>query len=295
MQTPQYVLLTAAKNEEDFIALTLESVISQTILPGQWVIVSDGSTDRTDEIVRSYAARFPFIELLRLEKGSKRTFSSKARAIKAAQGRIRVANYHYVGILDADVSFEPFYYEGIIQKFEQTQRLGVAGGLLFDRQGHKYVKQITSTEWSVSGPVQMFRRECFEQIGGYVPVRSGVDAIAEIMARMHGWTVRAFPELKVLHHRNTGSQTSGLFKRPFRSGQEAYSLGYHPLFLLTKSLSRFVQKPYILGSILMLCGYGWNCVSGKGHDVSQEFVEYLRTEQMTRLSSIFLLHRQNER
>jgi len=124
-----YVLITATKNEEAYIEKMIQSAIAQTILPKKWVIVSDGSKDRTEEIVNQYAAQYEFIDLLRADADPQRNFGSKARAIAAGYERVKSIYHDYVGILDADVSFSPTYYESIMQKFEQNPRLGIAGGI----------------------------------------------------------------------------------------------------------------------------------------------------------------------
>jgi len=287
MNCSHYVLVTAARDEEEYIAETIRSVISQTVLPAQWVIVSDGSIDRTDEIVKQFAAQFDFIRLLRIDTQGKPTYASKARAIRQGYEQVRSIPHDYVGILDADVTFGSNYYESVLKRFDEDSRLGLAGGILFDRRGAKYVRQLTTMEWSVSGPIQMFRRQCFEDIGGYLPVRAGVDAVAEVMSRMHGWVVRSFPhpEMLVLHHRETASRGSGLVKRFFRSGQQSYRLGYHFLFLLGRCLNRAVHRPYVLGSVLSLCGYCWSWMTRSAREVPPEFVAYLRAEQLGRIRS----------
>ena len=283
-----YILITAAKNEEAYIEKTIQSVIAQTVPPQKWVIISDGSTDRTEEIVSQYAAKYDFIELLRAAAGEQRNFGSKAKAITAGYERVRSIDHEYVGILDADVSFSPTYYESIMQKFEQNPKLGIAGGILFDRRKEKYIKQRTSTNWSVSGPIQMFCRECYEQIGGYLPVRGGVDAVAEVMARMKGWEVRAFTEIHVFHHRPTGAEKGSKWVIWFNRGVEDYLLGYHFVFVLARCIFRVIERPYLFGGLAMLCGYCWSWIRRTKRQVSSEFVQYLRREQMNRLRS--LLH-----
>jgi len=283
-----YILITAAKNEETYIEKTIQSVIAQTAPPQKWVIVSDGSTDRTEEIVSQYAAKYDFIKLVSADAEAKRNFGSKVRAIAAAYERVKSIYHDYVGILDADVSFSPTYYESIMQKFEKNPKLGIAGGILFDRHKEKYVKQRTSTNWSVSGPIQMFRRECYEQIGGYVPVRGGVDAVAEVMARMKGWEVRAFPEITVFHHRPTGAEKGSKWVICFNQGLEDYLLGYHFAFFVARCIARVIERPYLLGSLVMLCGYCWFWIRRTKRQVPSEFVQYLRREQLKRL--LFFLY-----
>lgn len=283
MSDSPYILVTAARNEAAHITQTLRSVTAQTRPPQRWIIVSDGSTDETDEIVRGFVNQFPYIELLRVEADGERNFGSKAVAVNAGYKKISDIKHAYVGILDADVSFDADYYEQVIRRFENNSRLGIAGGVLFDIVAGKPVRQMTDPEWSVSGPVQMFRRECWCAIGGYLPIRGGIDAAAEFMARMHGWTVRAFPELRVVHHRETGREKHSLAGFFFHTGLEDHHLGYHPLFFLAKSVRRFRCRPVMIGGLLMLFGYAWAMLSRKPIRVPDDVIRYLRREQMGRL------------
>lgn len=281
----EYVLITAARNEEKYIGMTIKSVIAQNILPRRWVIASDGSTDRTHEIVEHYAKMHDFIELIKTAPDSDRNFGSKARAVNAAYDRIRErVHYDYVGNLDADVSFAPDYYEKIADTFRKHPKLGISGGILFDAHRTDFVRQRLSTQWSVSGPVQMFRKECFEDIGGYREVSGGVDAVAEIMARMHGWEVRTFPEIHALHLRPTGREGRGAFAAAFKQGVEDFAIGYHPVFVSFKCLNRISRKPFGL-SIIMLAGYTWAALRRKPRQIPRHVVFFLRREQMGRLKN----------
>src|SRR6058998_1981428 len=191
----QYVLITAARNEEAFIEKTLESVCAQTKLPARWVIVDDSSTDRTPDLVRDYAARYPWIELIQRPRRSDRSFAGKAHAVNAALERLKGVSFEIVGNLDADVSFGPDYMEFLVGQFAETPRLGVAGTPFTQAGGYDSTRDSFEGENYVAGPCQLFRSECFREIGGYVAnPAGGVDWIAVMTARMRGWTVKAFPQ-----------------------------------------------------------------------------------------------------
>jgi len=192
MKDIRYALITPAHNEEEYIEKTIESVISQTVLPNKWVIVSDGSTDGTDGIVAKYAAKHDFIKLVRIDRDPTRDFGSAIRAINTGYQRLKGIEYDFVGNLDADVVLEPNYYETTLAKFQANPRLGLAGGLVCDRCWDRLDEEFTAAD-SVGGPIQMFRRECYEQIGGHTCIgMGGYDTVAEIKARMYGWEVRTF-------------------------------------------------------------------------------------------------------
>lgn len=286
MESVKYVLVTPARNEESHIEKTLNAVVSQTIQPRKWVIVSDGSTDRTDEIVRTYADKNGFIELVSLGSKVKRDFASKVRAIRAGTERLKELEYEFVGMLDADISFEPAYYERVIAKCHENRRLGIAGGVLVDVVGDRLIDRFSSP-WSVSGGIQFFRRECYEQIGGYLPLRrGGIDTVAEVMARMHGWQVESFREIGGYHHRRTGTAETNIWKAQFNAGLRGYSNGSHPIFEVFKNVRRIGERPYLIGSVLRMAGFIWGYCSREQKMLPDEIIEFLRREQMHRLRSV---------
>jgi biofilm PGA synthesis N-glycosyltransferase PgaC len=288
----RYVLVTPAKNEEVCIKNTIEAVLSQTIRPEKWVIVSDGSTDRTDEIVSSYEQQYPFIKLVRAgasgKKGQK-NFGSKVKAFQAGYDEIRDTPYEFVGNLDADVTFDPDYFERILEKFRANGKLGLAGGLIYELHEGKFVPQNMSLN-SVAGAVQLFRREGYESFGGYIPLkRGGVDAAAEIMTRMHGWQVQTFDEIAVMHHRRVSTGGSSILSTRFRQGMTNYLLGYHPVFQIMSCLFRISDAPFLVGGITSLLGYSWAFIKRYERGMPAEAVKYLRSEQMARIASSFTL------
>ena len=284
-----YVLVTAARNEEEYIERTIESIVAQTCLPKKWVIVSDGSTDRTDEIVTKYATEHDFIELLRLEDAEERNFASQVYGQHAGAERLKDMDYDFIGMLDADITVDPDYYERILKRFEQNPKLGLAGGALLDLWNGEWVPQKITPSLNVSGPVQMFRKQIFKDINGYIPLRKGgQDAVAEVMVRMHGWQVASFNDIKVMHYRPTGTEGKSITRAKFACGNAEYLLGYHPLFIIAKCLSRIPEPPFLLGSLSRLCGYCWPWLRRDRRTVSPQFVKFLRQEQMQRIWSQFL-------
>ena len=282
-----YILVTAARNEGSLIEKTIRSVTAQTVLPKKWVIISDGSTDQTDDIVRGWAKEHEFIVLLqRPDNGGKRSFGSKANSFRLGYEYLRNISYEYVGNLDADISFPTNYCERVLQQFQANPRLGVAGGIIHELISDQFVPQRVNLN-SVAGAVQMFRRDCYDKVGGYLSLRfGGIDSAAEIMARMHGWQVQSFPELKVCHHRRVASGEGRLAKTQWCHGLRHYSLGYHPLFEILRNLDRVRDRPYIVGAALMTLGYLWAMVTGMKMELPEDVVRYLRSEQMERLRSM---------
>jgi glycosyltransferase involved in cell wall biosynthesis len=280
-----YVLITAARNEEDLIENTIRSVISQTVLPDRWMIVSDGSTDKTDEIVARYARSHPWIESIRMPEHRDRSFAAKADCFNAGYGKIRQRPYAIIGNLDADITFGPDYFEFLLARFGENPRLGVAGTPFVEGTAH-YDFRYASTE-HVSGACQMFRRECFEEIGGYVPIKGGgIDWLAVTTARMKGWTTRTFVEKTCHHHRKIGTGDSGPWAAIFKYGRKNYMLGNHPLWQISRSVFQMRRKPYILGGVLLMSGYVWGYLTRLQRPLSRELLTFYRGEQMRRLKGI---------
>lgn len=287
MDNKKYVLITPARDEEEFIETTIKSVIFQTILPQKWIIVSDGSTDGTNDILKKYSEKYSFIEPVYLSSSSARNFSSKVNAISIGLSKLTNIKYNFIGNLDADISLDSNYYEKMMHKFEQDSSLGVAGGKIFDVIDGKAIENISRLD-SVGGQIQLFRRKCFEDVGGYLPLElGGEDTLAEVMARMHGWKVETFLDIKVLHNREYGTAQSSIYGARFRHGMQEYLYGSHPLFEIAKCVYRLKERPRIVGSLLRACGYFWAFLRMERKYIPEEVVRYLQREQMLKLVGIF--------
>ena len=205
----KYVLVTPVRNEERFIEKTLASVCAQTLLPERWVIVDDGSNDRTPDVVKKYAREYPWIELVRRPQRADRSFAGKVHAFNAGFALVQKLDFEVIGNLDGDLSFEPDYLEFLMRKFLDDPRLGVAG-TPFIENGYDSARDSFEGENHVAGGCQLFRRRCFEEIGGYIANHAGgVDWIAVTTARMKGWKTRSFPEKRFHHYRTLGTAERG--------------------------------------------------------------------------------------
>lgn len=288
----KYVIITPARNEEEHIEGTIRSVVSQALKPAKWVIVSDGSTDRTDEIVRDYLDRHEWMGFLRMPEHRDRQFAAKVQAFNAGYETVKGLSYDIIGNLDADITFGEDYFQFLMDKFESNPLLGVAG-TPFVEGGTHYDYRFTNIE-HVSGACQLFRRACFEQIGGYVPIKGGgIDWTAVTTARMKGWKTRTFTERVCYHHRTMGSGTAGSIGAQFRHGKKDFFLGGHPLWQLFRSVYQMKNRPYMLGGFLLFLGYFWAWASGVERPVAAELMAFHRKEQMARLKGF--LFRKTER
>ena len=283
---PKYVLITPARNEAAFIEQTILSVIHQTVLPAKWVIVSDGSKDRTDEIVERYALRFSWIELVRMPQRSERHFGGKAFAFKAGYERMRGIQYDVIGNLDADIKFDKEYFCYLLKKFDKEPTLGVAGTPF--REGSAQYDYRFSRKEHVSGACQLFKRECFESIGGYVPIKEGgIDLAAVVTARMKGWKTETFDEKYCIHNRSMGTSNPHFIRYTFRSGYGDYRMGVHPVWQFLRSVYQMSRKPLFISGFLLMAGYFWAILIRPSKPVSAEFVYFRRNEQMSWLKEYY--------
>jgi GT2 family glycosyltransferase len=280
----RYLLITPAKNEELHIEKTIKSVVSQTNLPLEWIIVSDGSTDRTDAIVREYAQQYSWMRLLRMPEHEDRHFAAKAKCFNAGYAATSGMNYEIIGNLDADLSFEPEYFAYLLDKFRQDPRLGAAGTPFVEGSSVAYDYSYTNIE-HVSGACQLFRRECFEQIGGYPEIRGGgIDWVAVTKARMLGWTTRTFTEMSSVHHRPIGRGTSGRYKGLLMQGKKDYLFGNHPLWETLRVVYQMKRAtPTILAGGLIAAGYLLAAFQQVDRPIPRELIKFARDEQLGRL------------
>ena len=285
----KYVLITPARNEAQFIEVTLKSVVAQTVLPLRWVIVSDGSTDGTDAIVCKYAESYPWIELLRMPERNERNFAGKVFAFNAGYATVKGLDYGVIASLDGDISFDPDYFHFLLRKLEEDGKLGLTGTPFQELSGRVYDYRFVSVE-HVSGACQVFRRECFEAIGGYVPVKGGsIDHIAVISARMKGWRTRTYTEKTCLHHREMGSAQQKALSTKFKYGIKDYVVGNHPLWELFRSVYQMSQPPFGLGGMSLGAGYFWAMLRQVERPVAPDLITFHRREQMERLKRFFRL------
>jgi glycosyltransferase involved in cell wall biosynthesis len=283
MRSTSYVLVTPVRNEQATIGITIESVVHQTIRPTEWVIVSDESTDRTDEIVSQYAAKYDFIRLLRLTRRPNRNFGSVVFATETGIAALKEKNYDFIGLLDADIRFRETYYEEMLLRFSTDSKLGLAGGLVVDchngcrRPGQQSLRD-------VAGAVQLFRRECFKLLGGLVAVpEGGWDAITCVQARMHGFKTQTFPEIEVDHLKPRNIAEGNIFRRSWQLGVREYAWGTHPLFEVMKCGYRCIERPFLLGGLLRLAGYVWCWLTRRTIALPATTLQFIRNEQMGRI------------
>jgi poly-beta-1,6-N-acetyl-D-glucosamine synthase len=268
------------KNEEEYVARTLNSVVSQTFLPVEWVIVNDGSTDRSVEIVSEYSRKFPWIRLVN-SNGTRRSRGGHVVDLfyKGLE-QLTTTEFEYLVKLDCDLSIAPDFFAVVLQTFVEHSKLGITSGISHIQVGGELVEE-KSAPGHTLGATKIYRRSCFEDIGGLV--RSmGWDGIDEIKARMLHWEAWPLRQLAVMHHRQEGKQL-GTFASGLERGKGSYFMGYHPVFLLARVFRQLLRPGYFIDGIGILSGYFAALFRGEEKIPDVELVKYLRKHQIRKL------------
>ena len=283
-KTPKYVIVTPARNEARFIETTIRSVTCQTIQPAEWVIVDDGSTDETAAIVDRYAGQRSWIRMVRRpDRGCRKPGGGVVDAFYDGFNALKRNDWDFIVKLDADLSFAADYFERCLERFGREPQLGIGGGDIYHEVAGAQTLE-KNPRFHVRGATKIYRRACWEAIGGLFPA-SGWDTIDELKANMLGWKTSSFKEIRVLHHRLTGSSESLLRDRA-KHGVACYVSGYHSLFVAASCLRRLFQKPYIVGSFAMLYGFLKASVTRAPRVNDARLVDYVRTQQLRRLCGL---------
>ncbi len=281
-QLPVYVIVTPARNEAEFIERTLRCVVAQSCLPAKWVIVDDGSTDQTAEIVRRYADQFDWIHLISRGQRSGRDFAGKVHAFNAGMEIASKAKPQVIVNLDADVEIVADHFEYLLSRSLEAETLGVWGPAF--REGDMQYDYRFSNIENVWGGCQMFRSECFQSIGGYRPMKGGgIDHLAVVMARMHGWKTRTFPERVCNHLRVMGTAQRGKVQARFKMGMKDHSLGNHPLWEVSRVAYQMTKAPLLVGGAALGAGYLWSALSRGKSQLDPSVRKFIHKEQMSRL------------
>jgi poly-beta-1,6-N-acetyl-D-glucosamine synthase len=281
LQAITYIVITPVRDEEAYLRFTIESMLSQTVLPSEWVIVNDGSTDGTAAIIDEYAAQHPWIRAVhRVNRGFRKAGGGVVEAFNDGFRALTATDWQFVVKMDGDLTFEPDYFQKCFDNFHRDPRLGIGGGVIcYIENGAKRFE--FCPEFHVRGATKIYRRECWDVIGGFWPA-PGWDTMDEVKANMLGWGTRSFPDLHLHHHRYTGT-ADGIWAGMVKNGRANYVCGYHPLFMLAKFFIRLPRRPYLIGSVALLYGY----LSGYMKQIPQvndlQTIGFLRRQQLGRL------------
>jgi GT2 family glycosyltransferase len=287
MGLERIAVITPAHNERDHIDALVDSVAGQSLQPVRWVIVDDGSTDDTEARAKERTVALEWVDVCGTSSTTHRSFASKATAVNRGAQRLSSSAFDLLACVDADVCLPPNYFAELADRFAADPSLGVAGGTYQHPVGRRVAVDRPPSH-HVPGPAQVFRREVFEQIGGYWPLpHGGVDTAANVAARMHGWTTRSFPDLRFEHRRRMGTGGRGPIAAEYHKGLQDHDLGVLAMWAVLRSLQRLNKPPYIAGGVARLAGFIVGSARRQPRSVDAAFVEYVRAEQRRRLSAAF--------
>ncbi|VCU72611.1 Poly-beta-1,6-N-acetyl-D-glucosamine synthase [Pigmentiphaga humi] len=278
------VIISPVRDESQYLRRTMESIVAQTCRPIEWILVDDGSTDSTPEIVREYAAKYPFIRLVeRQDQGGRRLGGGVVAAFNYGKDSIQQLGYEYIAKLDGDMSFGRLYLERMFEALNKNPRLACVSGRVYRYEDGRYVEEFHQPE-QVAGQFKLYRRTAFEDIGGFVPMLSW-DGIDIHTCHMKGWeTITLYDTQAWLwHHRIMGSSDRSIYVGRLRWGRGNWTMGYHPLYAVAAGVNRMREKPLLVGGLLMIAGYFWSAIKGVPRYENLEFRRYLRRTQMSRL------------
>jgi glycosyltransferase involved in cell wall biosynthesis len=278
-----YIIIMPVRDEADYLERTLKCLIQQTLRPTECIIVDDGSTDATPQIIRTYTSQFSWIKgIHRSDRGVRQRGAGVVQAFYDGLDQIECSDWEYAVKMDADLAFHPFYFEEILDRFTENPKLGLASGSLYIYKGSRWVldKAPKDRTW---GAIKMYRRGCFEEIGGIVP-QMGWDAIDDFKAQMFGWQTRSFENIVVLHYRPVGARSRG-FQAGIEHGRCNYNVGSHPLFILIRGFYRmFIDRPFIVAGAGIIYGYFSDWVSRKPRMIDAELVKFVQKKDLARLT-----------
>jgi len=280
----KYVLIMPARDEENRIQQTLDCIANQSIFPVEFIVVNDGSSDRTGEIADTYAKKFPWINVVHLSnRGERKVGGGVINAFYAGYKALKTSDYNYICKIDADVTFLPNYFEDIMKKMEEDSELGGASGKGFNPANNKLYQERIIDEM-VAGQVNFWRRECWEMIGGFVQEVMW-DGIVFHRAQMFGWKTKSFSDenLQIIHHRLMGSSHKSIFHGRLRWGQGQWFMGTHPLYIIASGIFRMRERPYIIGGFLIIAGYFIGMIKGLPRYNDPKFRKNLHEWQLKRL------------
>jgi glycosyltransferase involved in cell wall biosynthesis len=283
-QDIKYVIITPVRDEESYVEETVRSVASQTVLPTEWIIVNDGSSDRTGAILDQCATRLPWMQVIhRPNRGFRKSGGGVIEAFNEGYNALSRGDWEFVVKLDGDLTLPANYFEKCFEHFLEQPRLGIGGGVICHEVGGA-LKVEANPKFHVRGATKIYRRACWEAIGGLWSA-PGWDTIDEAKANMLGWKSDSFGELRLRHHRVTGT-ADGLIRDRIKHGLACYISGYHPLFVAASCMYRIVQKPYVIGSFAMGYGFVKAYVNHVPRVDDTRLITYMRSQQLRRLCGL---------
>jgi len=290
--TQRLLLISPVRNEQAHIERIAEAVARQTRPPDLWVIVDDGSTDSTPEILERLASEIPFLQILDTAKLPKigtvpdrLATAAEARAFNLGLNSVAFEDFTHVSKLDGDTELPPRYFERLLGEFERDPELGLAGGVYADpdpRAGSDGWKVVSMpSDYHVAGTLKCYSLSCFQAVGG-IQERLGWDTIDEVYARMRGYRTRAYPDLVAHHHRPRAS-ADGILRGRARHGECAYIVHFTLPWVTLRAFKMALAKPRALSGVAFLYGYLRSAVRRVARVEDPAFRAFARQELRQRM------------
>ncbi|OIR03131.1 poly-beta-1,6-N-acetyl-D-glucosamine synthase [mine drainage metagenome] len=277
-----YVLISPCRDEADYMRQTLDSVVAQSLRPAKWIIIDDGSTDETPQILGEYARQHDWIEIVtRSNRGRRAVGPGVIDAFYAGLDTISLGDFEYLCKFDLDLNIPPRYFELLIERMKQQPRLGTCSGKPYfpDPDTGELISEMCGDEMSV-GMTKFYRTRCFEEIGGFVRevMWDGIDCHT---CRMKGWLARSWddPDLRFLHLRAMGSSQKGMLTGRQRHGFGQYFMGTWFPYMVASAAFRMTRPPVVVGGLAMLWGYITSWARGLPKYNNAEFIRFLHAYQ----------------
>lgn len=276
----RHIAILPVRDEEQYLGRMLDSLLAQTAPPELIVIVNDGSTDGTVDLVRRYQEKSPLIKLIDGPPSTKRNYRV-VEVFNRGYELVRDTPSTYVSKLDADLVFPPDYFERVLGVMDADPDVGMAAGVMYEMI-HGQETRYRSPQNHVVGPLKTMRRSAFDAMGGFMPVL-GWDIIDHVQMRQLGYRTVAFPDLRVLHLRRHASAGGNILRGNMRMGHGAYVIGSHPLFIVGRSIYRMFETPYVTGGLAFGYGYFRSWFANLPRIENRDLIRALRREQLYRL------------
>ncbi len=276
----RYYIVIPSHNEEAFIALTLQSLVEQTVLPSKIVVVNDNSTDKTATIVLEFASKYPFITLV--NKTSDAIHLPGSKVIQAFQAGYETVdeNYDLIVKADADLIFPNYYFETVIFHFQSDAKIGMAGGFAYIEKNGEFILENLTDKDHIRGAFKAYRKETFKQIGGLRPAM-GWDTVDELLCKYYNWKVVTDSTLKVKHLKPTGANYNKTAR--FKQGEAFYTLGYGFLITAIASAKLALMKKKPLLFLDYIQGYWMAKKNNKTMLVTAEQGKFIRKYRLKKM------------
>jgi glycosyltransferase involved in cell wall biosynthesis len=278
----RYIIISPVRDEGENIGQTIQSVVQQTVRPTQWILVNDGSSDNTGEIIDLAAKEHPWITALHIaNRGFRQPGTGVMATFYHGYDYIATRDWEFIVKLDGDVEMPPDYFEKCFAEFEKDPKLGVGGGVMYCIEPDGTERLETHPAFHVRGPTKIYQRGCWDAMGGLIKA-PGWDTADELKANMLGWRSRSFPNIRLIHRRATGAM-DGAWRDSVKNGRADFICGYLPAFMIVKCMKRALQRPVLVGAAGHMYGYITGYLKNIPQAPDKALIAYTRQQQMRRL------------